>query len=569
MGMRVLVRWRWGNGYAGGMSGAVEAEYERRLAAANAAYARAQGRGSGFRFAALAAGAALVLVLKEAAGIAHVDALAIAVVVSGLAMLALMMRAGEQAFRASRVASFYRASLARVRGESLSTGLLGERFAADGHLYAHDLNVVGKDSLFDRLATTRTAVGQRGLARLLLEPASAAVARARQEAVRELTPNMDLQERVALLGRFKFEDVPAEKYEKWLDLERSDLPRWMHGVLLLTTVAWVAVIVAGLVLKMDSTLVWQNVGLVFLVQGLVCLRLRKKVLAELEAAKKLLGQTAILREGLKVMRAQGFAAGRLKELQVAAEGEDLALKRLERHLAVVEQRPKEWFFAFSLAFALGTHAAIALDAWKREFDEPMRRWLAAWGEFEALVALATYAAEHEECCWPEILDEGAAVAVFEAEGLWHPLLAAKDAVANDVALGEGVRFLLVSGSNMAGKSTLLRAMGAAVVMALAGAPVAAKKVRMSALRVGASLAIVDALGEGKSKFLAEVERLKAMVDLARGSRGLELFLIDEIFSGTNSVDRRAAAESVLRSLVEAGAVGAISTHDLALASIAD
>jgi DNA mismatch repair ATPase MutS len=195
----------------------------------------------------------------------------------------------------------------------------------------------------------------------------------------------------------------------------------------------------------------------------------------------------------------------------------------------------------------------------------MRRWLEAWGEFEALLALATYAAEHEENVWPEIV-EGAAL--FEAKGMVHPLLWRADAVANDVALGEGVQFLLISGSNMAGKSTLLRAMGANAVLALAGASVPANGLSMSALQIGASLAINDSLAEGKSKFLAEVERLRDLLALARDKPGESLFLIDEVFSGTNSLDRRVAAEAVLRGLLAAGAIGALSTHDLALAELA-
>jgi DNA mismatch repair ATPase MutS len=147
------------------------------------------------------------------------------------------------------------------------------------------------------------------------------------------------------------------------------------------------------------------------------------------------------------------------------------------------------------------------------------------------------------------------------------LLAATIAIKNDVFLDAATRFLLISGSNMAGKSTLLRAVGCNTVLALAGAPVCARAAKMSALRVGASLALVDSLAEGKSKFLAEVERLRDIVALA-GS-GECLFLIDEIFSGTNSADRRAAAEAVLRALIRAGAIGALSTHDLALAELAE
>jgi DNA mismatch repair ATPase MutS len=282
------------------------------------------------------------------------------------------------------------------------------------------------------------------------------------------------------------------------------------------------------------------------------------------------GQMSILREGLRVMCGSEFASEKLRALQREVAEEDRAVRRLERWLMVEEHRSKEWFYPVTMALGMGTQMAISLDAWKRRFGAPMRQWLEAWGEFEALLAVATYAAEHEENVWPEIVDGGA---LFEAKGMVHPLLWRKDAVANDVALGSGVgagvQFLLISGSNMAGKSTLLRAMGANAVLGLAGASVPARGLRMSALRIGASLGIGDSLAEGKSKFLAEVERLRDLLALARETPGESLFLIDEVFSGTNSLDRRVAAEAVLRGLLEAGAVGALSTHDLALAELAE
>jgi DNA mismatch repair ATPase MutS len=160
-------------------------------------------------------------------------------------------------------------------------------------------------------------------------------------------------------------------------------------------------------------------------------------------------------------------------------------------------------------------------------------------------------------------------ALFVAKAIRHPLLDHEIAVPNNVSLGCERQYLLVSGSNMAGKSTLLRAMGANVVLALAGAPVAAQLLRMNVVRLGASIAVNDSLSEGKSRFLAEVERLKGIVTTAREHRGAAMFLIDEILAGTNSADRKTAAESVVRSLLDAGAIGAISTHDLTLAQIAE
>ena len=550
------------------MGGTIRAEYERRLAAANGEYARLQARGRRFQWALLGASALALKFLVDSGHRAGEAWLFFASALIALASIFVVLRARGQGTREWRLSVYYERCLERFVAAVPESGFSGDAFRVEGHLYQDDLNVLGKHSLFDALATTRTAIGQRGLARLLLEPVEVEEARERQSAVRELSGMIDLRERVALLGRFKFEDVPAESFEQWLDGERSDFAKWDRWVVLASTLGWMGVGLCGLMLGIDGQVLLRNVVLMLVVQGMLCWRLRPRVVVELEAANKLLGQTAILREGVKVMRSQSFSAAKLVALQRAGDGEDRALKRLERQLTVVEQRPKEWFFAFSLAFCFGTHAAISLDRWKREYGVAMRRWLAAWAEFEALLALSTYAAEHEENVYAEIVDAGGSVATFEAEAMRHPLLP-RDAVANDVSLGAERQFLLISGSNMAGKSTLMRAIGANAVLALAGAPVPAKSLRLGAVKIGASIAVNDSLAEGKSKFLAEVERLRALVLLARSHQGEMLFLIDEILSGTNSIDRRAAAESVLRSLVVEGAVGAISTHDLTLAEIAE
>src|SRR5262249_22361450 len=194
------------------------------------------------------------------------------------------------------------------------------------------------------------------------------------------------------------------------------------------------------------------------------------------------------------------------------------------------------------------------------------RWLAALGEVEALCALAAYSYECPDDPFPEVLDAGA---VFEGEALGHPLLPRARCVGNDLSLGGGgPRVLIISGSDMAGKSTLLRAAGVNAAVALAGAPVRARRLRLAPLAIGATLRIQDSLLGGRSRFHAEVLRVRRLLDMARGAVPL-LFLLDELFQGTNSADRRMGAEAVLRQLVNAGAVGLVTTHDLALPEIAD
>jgi DNA mismatch repair ATPase MutS len=209
--------------------------------------------------------------------------------------------------------------------------------------------------------------------------------------------------------------------------------------------------------------------------------------------------------------------------------------------------------------------AMLLDGWRRGSGLAVGRWLAALGEFEALCALATYSFECPDDPFPEVVEGGA---VFEAVGLAHPLLPLVRCVRNDISLADPVRILVVSGSNMAGKSTLLRAVGVNTVLALAGGPVRARRLRLSSFAVGATLRIQDSLLAGRSRFQAEVLRVRRLLDMARAAPPL-LFLLDELFQGTNSADRRIGAEAVLRQLADAGAVGLVTTHDLALTDIVD
>jgi hypothetical protein len=548
------------------MEETIVGEYTERKAKADAEFAKQKNRGDlyGLFVGALAVMTArwFYIAMQGRAGYRNVWIALAATLVLGIFWR--LIRSRER--REMRVSGLYAAALDRVNEVTTQTGQTGEDFADGGHLYAWDLDVVGENSLFGKLATTRTAIGQRALAELLLEPTTAEAAGLRQSAVQELTPALDLREAVALLGKSKFEEIPAETYERWLAVETEGSGVWYRPLLIAVNVAWVVLVAWGFVHYGTIAPFARPLESLLLAQAMLCLWLRMRVLVELRAAKRLYGQTAILRRGLGIVEAATFHSERLVELHRMCAGQEEALGLLERWLMVVEHRDKEWFSVLTVAFCGGTHAAFGLRAWKLKYGEPMRRWLAAWSELEALLALGTYAAEHASYVYPEIVD---GAATFEAKALVHPLLLRDEGVANNISLGSGTQFLLISGSNMAGKSTLLRAIGANAVLALAGAPVPAKTMKLSALRIGASLAIGDSLAEGKSKFLAEVERLRDVLVMARENKTQGLFLIDEIFSGTNSADRRAAAEAVVRGLVGAGAIGALSTHDLTLAELAE
>jgi hypothetical protein len=472
-----------------------------------------------------------------------------------------------------RLLDWYERAIARVDGSIPQSGHTGESFRIPGHLYDVDLNVLGPDSLFGLLATVRTGIGRLGLARYLLAvpdgPPTAEEILLRRGAVQELTPQNPLREQIALLGPSRFQQVEANHFDPWLNEPPQHFPRFIRPCLSVTSTLTLLMLLLGLTGLLPWSLLRPNLLLVLAIQSAIGLYLRPKVVPILNSAARLSQQVEMFRDGLTLLQSQPFHSARLQALQQASQSPQNAvplIARLQHQLVVVDQRTKEWYLIPSLLLCLGTHAALSINAWKQQYALRMKQWLAIWAEFETLNAIATYAYEHPQNTYPEILP--AAPAIFEATALAHPLLPAS-AVANDIALNPATSLYLISGSNMAGKSTLLRTIGLNAVLAATGAPIRATAARISTLALTASIALSDSLAHGKSKFLTEVERLHAILQLSQqpGAPPV-LFLVDEIFSGTNSVDRRIAAEAVTRSLIRNRAIGALSTHDLTLTEIA-
>ena len=209
-----------------------------------------------------------------------------------------------------------------------------------------------------------------------------------------------------------------------------------------------------------------------------------------------------------------------------------------------------------------TQLAMAIEAWRAENGTLIPAWLDAVAEIEAISSLANYAFEHPRDVFPELVE---GEPTFDVHDVAHPLLPDERAVRNSVRLAAPVRLFVVSGSNMSGKSTLLRAAGVNAVLALAGGPVRAQRLRLTRLSVGASIRTTDSLEEGQSRFMAEILRLKQILELPAPA----FFLLDELLHGTNSHDRAIGAEGIVRALLARGAIGLATTHDLSLAAVAD
>ena len=472
--------------------------------------------------------------------------------------------------RASYAVAFYERGLARLAGSWVGHGDTGESVRPASHPYADDLDVFGRGGLFELLATTRTREGSGTLARWLLHPAPPDEVRARQEAVRELTPLTDLRERLAVLGDGQDADIHADLVREWATAPRRLPGGWTRLLLAALAAAVVAIPAWWAVAGEVSTVTARAFVAVLAVEGLLAAWFGSRVRATIHHAATSARDLELVAALLQAIEQQPFTSDRLRGLQADLGGSEhpasAEISRLGQLIALLESRSNIMFALLAALLAWGTQLGFAIEAWRARAGSHVPRWLETLGEFEALAALATFAAEHPDYTFPELLP---APARIDAEALAHPLLP-PTAVANDVALGgDAPHLLVVSGSNMSGKSTLLRALGVNVVLAQAGAPVRAVRLGLSPLAVGASIRVLDSLQDGKSRFYAEITKLKAIVDMTRVERGAVLFLLDEVLAGTNSHDRRLGADGVLTGLVDLGAIGLATTHDLALGEIAN
>ncbi|MGH9692694.1 MAG: MutS-related protein, partial [Bryobacteraceae bacterium] len=274
---------------------------------------------------------------------------------------------------------------------------------------------------------------------------------------------------------------------------------------------------------------------------------------------------ALLLERLEV---EEFNTPKLKQIRAKLEVHGLPaskrIARLKRWIEMLDSSEHLFLRVVNPVVLWKEQLAMAVDAWRVESGPFIHGWISAVAEFEALSSFASLAFERPEWAFPVLMAD--ANPHFEAKDLRHPLIAQSKCVPNDVAIGGDTRVLIVSGSNMSGKSTLLRAIGLNAVLAWSGAPVAATSMRISSIRVGASIRVLDSLQDGRSRFYSEIMRLRQIVDLAGNGPGA-LFLLDEVLSGTNSHDRRIGAAAVVRALVARDAIGLVTTHDLALATL--
>ena len=493
----------------------------------------------------------------------------LAVPVAGFAVVRVyhsrVLRARRCALRAVAV---YQRGLARIEDRWMDGGSLGERFLKAQHLYAADLDLFGPASLFALLSTARTRMGEDALASWLLSPSPAETIQQRQAAVAELRTRLDLREDLEVLGDEAGAGVAPEALLQWAEAPAKLRDEWLR---------WLAPLL--MVLAMGAAAVWAVKGTflplmaVLIVEACVTRWMKKPLQAVFSSTEGAFENLDLLSGVLARLEQEEFHSTRLQSLQTALTSHAMkgseAIARLRTLMNLIDSRDNLIVKFLDVPLMYSVQVALKAEAWRTQHGKAVRGWLNATGEMEALLSLSAYHYEHPEDPFPELVAVPEFVedaASLEGEALGHPLIPAAKCVHNDVKLDAETRAILVSGSNMSGKSTYLRTVGVNVVLAMAGAPVRARCLRLTPLTIGASIQVNDSLQAGSSRFYAEITRLRRIYDIA-AERPALLFLLDELLQGTNSKDRRIGAEGVLRGLLERGAIGILTTHDLALTEL--
>ncbi len=435
--------------------------------------------------------------------------------------------------------------------------------------YARDLNVFGHASLFQLADTAGTLIGERTFASWLANAAPPATITERQAAVAELAPEIDLRDELSLRGRLMSasdEKPDPDPFLRWAESAPTLVMRkWLRPAALVSVVLLWALVFAQ-IFGLVNYPFWAVFAIINFVFSLTLGREIYRTISQVNAGERGFKQYA---EAFQLLSEAHFETASLKRLQSELGAESApahtALRRLQKRVNFIIPPSAQLYFPLQAVTLWDVHLLGGLEHWQAQFGTHARGWITALGEAEALASLAALSHANPTWVFPTVAPKADRLAAVQ---LGHPLLPDNGRVPNSVEVGPADTFLLVTGSNMSGKSTLLRAIGANIVLAQAGGPVCAEQLSMPPVVLWTCMRVEDSLEQGVSYFMAELQRLKQVVQAAEEAhgRGERLFyLLDEILQGTNTAERQIAARRVIHYLLEMGALGAVSTHDLGLA----
>jgi len=491
-------------------------------------------------------------------------------ILAPLALVAILVVVHERILRArdhARTAvALYRRGIARIDDAWPGTGSSGDRFRDPKHVYSDDLDLFGRGCLFELLSTARLPMGEDRLALWLRQRSPVPDILERQQLIAELRRNLDLREDIAVTG----EDLRPRLDPAPLIAWAEGNPTLKSGLLRILFVALTAAAFAAFVWMFYRESFAPFIAVLTIELALYSI-FRRRADEVLDSVRSNAEGLILLSQILARIEREQFSSARLQahtsELASASEPASRAIRALARIIFWSDAREGLIVRILQLPALYSLQVAFAADSWRHRWGPRMKIWLDAVGEIEALLSLATYSFEHPSDPFPEFVEPPAdSLPVFDGQDLGHPLIPAAKCVPNSVRLDRETRVMLISGSNMSGKSTLLRTVGINAVLAMAGAPIRGKSLRLSPVALGTRIRSSDSLQEGRSNFYTEILHIRQVFELASAGAPL-LFLFDELLEGTNSKDRRIGAEGLLRALLDGGAIGIVTTHDLALTAV--
>lgn len=483
-------------------------------------------------------------------------------------LLAIVVIHGQALTRQARLLTltgFFEGCLDRINHRWNERAQNGARFACDQHSWSQDLDLFGAGSLFQLLCECRTAPGQKQLAEWMTTVPTEAGIRTRQARSAAMRQQLDLREALATAIDAKDSGEWEHTLLNWAAEPAPPIPGavvWASSLLGLAAIPVIALISVE-VLPLSAAL------LVAILQTPLIVLTRQRIRATAAAMDRVDRSLHQLADVIRVFEGEPFRHPLLCELQQGfasgggtASASIASLSRLTRWL---NQSLRNQFFG-PIAWMGGLLVLLTsrMEHWRRLHGPSVGMWIRTCAEFEATVSIAAWNFEHPEFAVPELCVPRR----FEAIGLGHPLISPRQRVVNDVLLSGERPLMLISGSNMSGKSTLLRSVGCNLVLMHCGAVVVARQLISCPFMIGTAMRVSDSLQEGRSLFMNVVDRLRMVVELTQRSEAV-IFLLDEILQGTNSHDRRLGAEAVIRMLINSGAIGMVTTHDLALTHIVD
>lgn len=443
----------------------------------------------------------------------------------------------------------------------------GSEFVNPAHLYSYDLDVFGDRSLFQYINRTSTELGKKRLAAWFnahLESKEAI--EKRQEAVRELSQELGLRQRFRILGLlYNGKSADETEINTWASspsyYKSRPLLRVLPLIVLLINATLIGLAIAGL---LPSSIP----GVIFVGFSLFSFIFSKGITKVQTLYGKKLGILATYAGLIHIIEEKQMHSQALKEVKALVEGEkqtaSQAVKRLTALMNALDQRNNVMLaLILNGLFFWELRQIIRIEAWKEQYACELSRWLEAIGEMDAFCSLSTFAYNHPGYTYPHITS---APFDLQARAMGHPLMRRDKCVCNDIDIEKRPFFIIITGANMAGKSTYLRTVGVNYLLACIGVPVWAQEMKLYPARLVTSLRTSDSLSDNESYFFAELKRLKLIID--KLAAGEELFIIlDEILKGTNSMDKQKGSFALIKQLITLQANGIIATHDLLLGTL--